>query len=124
MNVSAAMIMLRNGAPAIEPERSSTTDTLSGASAAVDGRPRTLIAAYSSPVDVRGPMPQLMSTGAVAGLSATGCGHSGAGAIANTISSLRFCKRGVTGKLTNTMQLLDDAARTSAAMNAARRAAV
>ncbi len=71
---------------------------------------------------VRGPTPQLMSTGAVAGLSATGCGHSGAGAIANTISSLRFCSRGVIGKLMNTEQLLDAAARTNAAMNASRRA--
>jgi hypothetical protein len=43
--VSAAPTMLRNGAPDIEPERSSTRDTLSGARVPVGGRPRTLTAA-------------------------------------------------------------------------------
>ena len=43
--VSAAMTMLRNGSPVIEPDRSSTCETLSGASAAAGGRPRTLMAA-------------------------------------------------------------------------------
>ena len=38
-NVSAAISMLRNGSPCIEPERSRTSATLSGASAAAGGRP-------------------------------------------------------------------------------------
>ena len=47
-------------------------------------------------------MPHDTSTDAACGLSAWGAGHSGGGAIANTWSSLRFARPGVTGRLTNT----------------------
>src|SRR3954454_3291041 len=53
-----------------------------------------------------------MSTGALAGLSACGCGHSGGGAIENTWSSLSACRRGVVGRLLITIEQppLDSAA--------------
>ncbi len=74
----------------------------SGASAVVAGRPLMLTAAYSCPVDSRGPIPHDTLTDAVWGLSAWGAGHSGGGAMANTWASLRFASLGVSGRLTKT----------------------